>query len=58
MKKIFLFGLLAFSIASFSSCGKLTKCSCPAGKSLSVNGSTDDEIRANCEDKSNGLCTY
>lgn len=58
MKKLILFGLLTFSVASFSSCIKLTKCDCPAGKSLSVNGNDDSEIRANCESKSGGVCTY
>ncbi|MFN4246671.1 MAG: hypothetical protein ACK4EY_03055 [Flavipsychrobacter sp.] len=58
MKKIILFGLLTLSVASFSSCVKLTKCDCPAGKSLSVNGNDEYEIRENCESKSGGVCTY
>lgn len=58
MKKIILLSLLTISVASFSSCVKLNKCDCPAGKSLSVNGSDDSEIRANCEAKSGGVCTY
>lgn len=58
MKKAILFCLLVCSMASFSSCVKLTKCDCPAGQSLSVNGNDDYEIRANCESKSNGMCTY
>ncbi|MBL7683581.1 MAG: hypothetical protein JNK00_09495 [Flavipsychrobacter sp.] len=58
MKKLILLSLLTLTVASFSSCVKLTKCDCPAGKSLSVNGNDDDEIRANCESKSGGMCTY
>jgi|GEM_PF-2421907 len=58
MKKAILFGLFALTIASFSSCIKMTKCDCPAGTSLSVNGNDDYEIRANCESKSGGVCTY
>lgn len=58
MKQLIFFGLLTLSVASFSSCVKLTKCDCPAGKSLSVNGNDDYEIRENCESKSGGVCTY
>jgi hypothetical protein len=58
MKKIILLAFLAFSITSLSSCIKLTKCVCTPGKTLSVNGSDDYEIRQNCESQSNGACTY
>ncbi len=58
MKKNILLFLFAISIVTLNSCGKLTKCDCPPGKALSVNGSDDYEIRANCESKSGGLCTY
>ncbi len=59
MKNLILLGLLAsFSLASLNSCVKTTKCDCPSGKSLSVSGSTDEEIRANCEVKSGGDCTH
>lgn len=58
MKKFILLSLLALSLVSLNSCVKLTKCQCPSGTSLSVNGNDDYEIRANCEAKSNGVCTY
>lgn len=58
MKKIILFAFLAFTMTSLSSCFKLTKCDCPPGKALSVNGSDEYEIRQNCETQSNGSCTY
>ncbi|MBS1772766.1 MAG: hypothetical protein JST82_07895 [Bacteroidetes bacterium] len=58
MKNLILLGLLALSLVSLGSCAKLTKCDCPAGQSLSVNGNDEYEIRANCEAKSGGSCTY
>lgn len=56
MKKIVLLALIAASM-SLTSC-KLTKCECPPGTAQSVNGSTPEDIRQNCEFQSNGLCTY
>lgn len=56
MKKIILLALIAGSM-SLTSC-KLTKCDCPPGKSFRTNGSTDEEIRQNCEFNTNGVCTY
>ncbi len=56
MKIFILFSLL--TLTTLTSCVKTTKCDCPAGTSLSVNGNDDEEIRANCESKSNGLCTH
>jgi len=56
MKKIILLALIAGTV-SLTSC-KLTKCECPKGKSQTVNGSTPEEIRQNCEFHTDGVCTY
>lgn len=58
MKNLILLGVFALSLVTLNSCGKLTQCECPPGKSLSVNGGDEHEIRSNCETKSDGDCTY
>ncbi len=58
MKNIILVGLVALFTVSLTSCGKGYDCECPAGTKLKVFAADEINAKGQCEDQSNGRCTY
>lgn len=57
MKKFILFGVLAFSLTSFTSCMKEYTCECPAGSTATVKTTSKADAKEECETITNGRCT-
>ena len=57
MKKLVLFGLLAFSMTTLTSCLKEYTCNCPGGTKATVKTVSKSEGKKSCEEETNGICT-
>lgn len=58
MKNFIVVGLLVFSSALITSCGKGYDCKCPSGTKLKVFAADEINAKGQCEDQSDGRCTY